>query len=118
MRQMSSPFPIDVDTDDLRTDADRYWTAWHERLRALERGVATADRSASAQDWSAIPGAQDVRAAYEVLLHRVEKYYHSGSEVFEGVARALQQSADAYLRAERDSEVEIAVVEAEIEDLR
>ena len=115
---MSSPFPIDVDTDDLRVDADRYWKAWHERLRTLERGVATADRNASAQDWSAIPGAQDVRAAYEVLLQKVEKYYHSGSDVFEGIARALLQSAETYLQAEHDSAVEIAMVEAEIEDLR
>jgi hypothetical protein len=105
---------IEVDTDDLITDAHTYWDAWSDKLRAIGDDVPASCSTVTVQDWSNIPGAQSVRAAFADLLGQVGGFLQTGSEVLEGVARTLLLSAEEYVRAEDGNEAELARIEYEL----
>jgi hypothetical protein len=109
---------IEVDTDDLRRDATEYWKPWSQKVLGLEHATRAACATVTPEDWSGIPGAQDVRVAFEKLLGDVAGYLHTGSEVMEGIARRLLEASAEYVRAEDGNVAELAAIQAELEALR
>lgn len=109
---------MEVDTDHLRSDANEYWDPWSEKVLALEQASRTACATVTREDWSAIPGAQDVRVAFEEFLGDVADFLHTGSEVMEGIARTLLDVSAEYVAAEDDNVAELAEIKAELEALQ
>ncbi|WP_159808574.1 hypothetical protein [Cellulomonas citrea] len=109
--------PDSIDTDDLRSDANDYWKPWHETVLGYGASLTQASSQVTEADWSRIPGAQDVRAAFGVLLDDVAQFYTDGSEVLEGVARKLLATAQSALEREHASRDQIEQVIKEIEAL-
>lgn len=106
-----------IDTDDLCSDANRYWKPWHETVLGYATSLKQANSQVTAADWSGIPQAQDIRAAFDALLGNVAQFYTDGSEVLEGVARTLLETAEATLVQEHASQDQIDRVIKEIGEL-
>lgn len=109
---------IEVDTDDIRSDATDYWDPWSDKVRALGKATTNACASLTPPDWSLIPGAQNVRVAFEQFLGDVAGFLDTGSEVMEGIARTLLDISAEYVRAEDDNVAELAEIQAELEALQ
>ncbi|QCB92519.1 hypothetical protein [Cellulomonas shaoxiangyii] len=109
---------MEVDTDDLRSDATDYWDPWSGKVLELERATRAAYKPLTAADWSGIPGAQDVRVAFEQFLGDVAEFLHTGSEVMEGIARTLLEASADYVKLEDGNVAELAEIQAELEALQ
>ncbi len=109
---------MEVDTDDLRSDATDYWDPWSGKVLALEEAMKASYAPVTAPDWSGIPGAQDVRVAFEQFLGDVVEFLHTGSEVMEGIARTLLDVSAEYVKAEDGNVAELAEIQAELEALQ
>lgn len=104
-----------VDTDDLRDAATTAWEPWSEDVRAMAAAARAAGAPLTAQDWSLVPGAQEVRAEFVLFLEKVAGSLDQGAETLESIARNLLLSAQDYLEAEEGNEAELAEVQAELE---
>lgn len=109
---------IEVDTDDLRSDATDYWDPWSGKVLTLEQATRASCSTVTHEDWSGIPGAQDVRVAFEQFLGDVADFLHTGSEVMEGIARTLLDISAEYVKAEDGNVAELAEIQAELEALQ
>ncbi|MFC8193170.1 hypothetical protein ACFUMH_16060 [Cellulomonas sp. NPDC057328] len=108
---------VEWDADDLRADATDHWDPWSDRLRGYGEAATAAYAPVTTQDWSLIPGAQDVRVAFETFLGQVTGFLGEGAEVMEGIARTLLGTAADYVEAEEGSTAELAEIQAELEGL-
>lgn len=102
----------EVDPDALRADANESWQVWSLKLEELKGQVD--DLSYSRPDFSMIPGADEVYAAFETSTETLRTYIETGEETFEGFARALLDVAIMYMEAEGDAQSEIDQVEQEM----
>lgn len=109
---------MEGDPDDLRSDANDYWDPWSGKVLALEQATRAAYAPVTQEDWSDIPGAQEVRVEFGTFLGQVADFLHTGSEVMEGIARALLFAAAVYVGAEDDNAAELAEIQAELEALQ
>jgi|GEM_PF-2238557 len=109
---------MEVEPDDLRADATEHWDPWSGKVLALEDATRTAYATVTPEDWSGIPGTQDVRIEFEAFLGQVTGFLHTGSEVMEGIARALLFAAAEYVAAEEDNVADLAEIKAELEALQ
>jgi len=105
---------FEFDGTDLRSDANDYWDPWSRKVLALEQATRTAYAPVTREDWSGMPGAQEVRVAFETFLGDVGGYLHTGSDVMEGIARTLRVIAAAYAKGEDDVLAELAEIRAEL----
>ena len=94
---------------DARKFAD--WKGEITKLDDPTRLVLVAD------DFSYIPGAQDVFQSYAVALAAVQDYVVQGADVFEGFARTLGTTALEYAKAEDGSAADVASLTQFLEDL-
>lgn len=105
----------EVDPDALRTDANDSWQKWS--LKLAESNKIIDGLTYSGSDFSLIPGSDEVYASFEKATSTLHTYIATGEEIFEGFARALLDSAIAYMEAEGDAQSEIDAVEREMETL-
>ena len=102
----------DYDEEALREDANGSWQPWSLELQTWGEtidGIAV-DRPA----FSVAPGSDELFGAFTTALSSVRTYVGEGEEVFEGIARALLDSAIEYMEMEGYAADEIARVEQEM----
>jgi len=87
---------------------------WSKELDAVQEAIPV---TLSSLDFSVIPGAQDVYAAYQRAADALNAYVGEGSKEFDGFARALLKSAILYLEAEGTSADDVARLNQEMDDL-
>jgi hypothetical protein len=105
----------EVDPDALQSDANDHWQPWSLKLESWKTTVQ--DLSYTRDDFSIIPGSDDVYSRFGTACDVIGEYLHTGEEIFEGFARALLSTAIEYMAAEGDTQEEIAKVEQEMEQL-
>jgi hypothetical protein len=105
----------EVEPEALRADAMDGWQKWSLTLGELKTSLDGLSYSAS--DFSLIPGATEVYQAVQASVKTLHDYIHTGEEVFEGIARALLDTAVDYMVAEGDAQSEIDAVRQEAENL-
>lgn len=106
---------VEVDPDLLRQDANDHWQKWSKDLADVKLGFD--ELVYSRPDFSLVSGASEVFSAFESSVAALRKYTEAGEESFEGVARALLDSAMTYMMAEGDARSEIDAVEREMDSL-
>lgn len=102
----------DYDEEALREDANGSWQVWSLQMQKWKETVEGVD--IDRQAFSLVPGSEKLFAAFNTTMSSVATYLHDGEEVFEGIARALLDSAIEYMEMEGYAEGEIARVEGEM----
>ncbi len=105
----------DYDEEALRADANDSWQQWSLKLQGWGETIDAV--SLNRQAFSVAPGSDELFGAFNTALATVRTYLHDGEEVFEGIARALLDSAIEYMEMEGYAEEEVARVEREMASL-
>ncbi len=102
----------DYDEEALREDANGSWQPWSLEIQKWGETIdgIVLDRQA----FSVAPGSSELFTAFNTALSSVRTYLSEGEEVFEGIARALLDSAIEYMEMEGYAADEIARVEREM----
>lgn len=103
-----------VDPDALRFDAVERFDAWSQVLDSVASAIPT---DLKAGDFSWIPGGPELFRDYTAASRHLVTYVTTGSETFDGFARRLLQTAQAYMEAEEYTAAELAQVQAEMDAL-
>ncbi|MCI1018578.1 hypothetical protein HWD99_08090 [Microbacterium sp. C5A9] len=102
----------DYDEEALREDANGSWQPWS--LQVQKWGETIDGLALDRQAFSVAPGSDELFSAFNTALSSVRTYLSEGEEVFEGIARALLDSAIEYMEMEGYAADEIARVEREM----
>nr|WP_201470441.1 hypothetical protein [Microbacterium hydrocarbonoxydans] len=102
----------DYDEEALRADANDSWQPWS--LEVQKWGETIDGIALDRQAFSVAPGSDELFTAFNTALSAVRTYLSEGEEVFEGIARALLDSAIEYMEMEGYAADEIARVEREM----
>ncbi len=94
--------PFAVVPEDLHSDA-QVWRTWQERLTTIADAVPVLGRGLIPTDFSLLPGAQEVAAAYAPIASDLDTELRAGSSTFEGIANKLTTVARQYEAAEQDN---------------
>lgn len=105
----------DYDEEALREDANGSWQPWSLELQGWRETIEEIELDRQA--FSVAPGSEELYSAFHRSLKIVGAYLHGGEEVFEGIARALLDSAIEYMEMEGYAADEIARVEREMAEL-
>lgn len=105
----------EYDEEALRQDANRSWQPWSLELEGWKKQIQNAPLTR--QDFSVAPGSGDLHTAYEKVENLLGEYLHVGEEIFEGIARALLDSAIEYMEMDHYSRAEIDRVKQEMDAL-
>jgi hypothetical protein len=95
----------DVDIDVLAADATGRWAPWRDRLTGIGEAIPADPAPA---DFSLIPGAGDVAAAYARATERLRTYIGEGAVAFQQFYDMIDETCVDYLEDEGASEAEIA----------
>ncbi|MBS1908201.1 MAG: hypothetical protein JST33_16935 [Actinobacteria bacterium] len=105
----------EYDEESLRQDANRSWQPWSLELEGWKKQIQ--NTALTRQDFSVAPGSGDLHIAFEKAEKLLGDYVHTGEEIFEGIARALLDSAIEYMEMDHYSQAEIDKVKKEMDAL-
>lgn len=105
----------EYDEQALRDDANDSWQPWSLELQKW--GEKIDGLTVSRPAFSLVSGADELHAAFTAKLTAVREYIHDGEEVFEGIARALLDTAMNYMEMEGYAQEAIDEVAAEMDAL-
>lgn len=105
----------DYDEQALRDDANDCWQPWSLELQKW--GETIDGLTVSRPAFSLVTGAEELHTAFTAKLAAVRDYIHDGEEVFEGIARALLDTAMNYMEMEGYAQEAIDEVAAEMDAL-
>jgi hypothetical protein len=102
-----------VDAKALETDAATF-DRWATKLDAMKSAIPV---GLTADDFSYIPKAQELRATLMAAAKSLQEYIDQGALVFHGFERTLLKTVLTYADAEKLSAADVAKVTAELKAL-
>lgn len=102
----------EYDEEALQADANGCWQPWSLQLEGLKNRLN--ELSYSRPQFSLAPGSSELFQVFGDVRTKLSTYLHDGEEVFEGVARALLDTAVEYMEMEGYAQTEIDTVEKEM----
>ena len=100
-----------VDPKDLDHDA-KVFARWSESLAVIGKGVP---RSMVSEDFSFLPGAQEIYTEFVMAASVIAQYIDQGAKIFRGFEHRLLKTEEIYLTAEADSQADIERINKELE---
>jgi len=124
--------PDNVNTDDLRADANESWKPWSEDLERFKSQIDAAIAEADCNDWGfhdrfplwnvripvpGLPAEAGVQSAWNALALGVAGYFDDGRDILRRTALTLLNHALTVEEAEGASQEELLAIAQEIEGL-
>ena len=102
-----------VDPDALDKDA-KTWLDWKGDLKKIADGIPMSGSDFDSMAFSILPGASDVKNAYESVTKALKDSVDDGVEQFDGFSQKLTKVATLYREAEQANVDAIASTDGEV----
>ena len=103
-----------AEPDALESDAVDKFDVWSQTLDAMKKSLPMELDSTA---WSTVPGAAEVRTAFQGAVENLEEYINDGSSAFEDFARTLLTAVRKYMISEDFAQSDINRISGELNTL-